>query len=75
MTGLYQLGRGADIFLFGPFLIWLGLTADLPRWAKGLLVAGGVLTMASNIRNFYLIDQVATGAASCDTLLGMGELY
>lgn len=53
-TGKGQLVRLVDVFLLGPFMIWYGFASEgvLP-WAKGMLVAAGVLTITYNGKNYW----------------------
>jgi hypothetical protein len=58
MIGWYSTGgqksqwvRLGDVFLFGPFLIWLGLREKI-LWIKVVLIILGTTTIAYNLRNF-----------------------
>lgn len=46
-----QWVRLGDVFLLGPFLIWVA-TQVQQRWVKVLLIAFGASTMAYNARNW-----------------------
>jgi hypothetical protein len=74
LINVLQAGRLGDILLFGPLLIWLGLSLNVRPWVKWALVAGGAATSISNLRNLLMVEQVRTGAVPAETLLGMGRL-
>jgi len=46
-----QLIRLGDIFILGPFLIWLGLREKVP-WIKIFLIFLGMATIGYNLRNY-----------------------
>ncbi len=71
---LYQAGRLVDILLFGPLLVYLGSTLQLAAPFRIALVAGGVATILSNIRNRELVSRVQAGEPA-GILLGMGGCY
>ena len=52
-----QLVRLGDIFLYGPFLIWLATTID-STWVKIILLFMGVSTITYNLRNYILHNNV-----------------
>jgi len=63
MFGWYSTGgqksqwvRLGDIFLFGPFLIWVGLRENIP-WIKLVLIILGTTTIAYNLRNFIALNK------------------
>ena len=46
-----QLVRLLDVFIYGPFLIWLG-TREREMWIKVFLYFMGATTLTYNLRNF-----------------------
>lgn len=40
--------RLVDVFLLGPFMIWMGLQQSRPTWAMDLLVFAGAATIVYN---------------------------
>jgi len=46
-----QLVRLLDVFIYGPFLIWLG-TREREKWIKVFLYFMGATTLTYNLRNF-----------------------
>jgi hypothetical protein len=56
MTECDVKGQGirlVDVFVLGPFMIWVGVKAEgIPTWAKYTMVASGVATIAFNGANY-----------------------
>lgn len=52
-----QAVRLADVFLIGPFLIWVGFQFQLPKTIKIILIALGVLIILYNGYNFIQEDK------------------
>ena len=50
-----QLVRLVDIFVYGPFFIWLGLTRAQRDWERVLLFFVGATTITYNLRNYLVI--------------------
>jgi len=48
--------RLIDIFVYGPFLIWVS-TQIIPIWAKIALIFMGATTMSYNLRNYIKISR------------------
>ena len=46
-----QIVRLGDIFIFGPFLIWLGLR-EKTLWIKIILLFLGISTLSYNLKNY-----------------------
>ena len=46
-----QIVRLGDIFLYGPFLIWISTQIE-PLWAKIILILIGSTTISYNARNY-----------------------
>lgn len=40
--------RLIDVFALGPFMIWFGLTASAPPWAKLVMIGSGIATIVFN---------------------------
>ena len=46
--------RLIDVFLLGPFMIWIGVVrGSVPEWASVLMIISGVFTVVYNARNYY----------------------
>jgi hypothetical protein len=73
---LFQHGRLVDVLLYGPFLIWLGATDRyrLPSLVRLLLLGGGLATIVSNYRNYWLVDRVWERQIPPIELLGLSGL-
>ena len=57
MGGLsVQQVRLLDIYILGPFLVLAGVADRLPSWARLMLVAAGVLTMAYNGARYESVE-------------------
>jgi len=54
--------RLADIFIYGPFMVWAGMQKELPKWARWLMVSLGVGTIYYNGRNYFATSSVQAPA-------------
>ncbi|RLC33107.1 hypothetical protein DRH13_00240 [Candidatus Woesebacteria bacterium] len=54
-----QTVRLADIFIYGPFMIWAATRKEIPTWGKWLLGSLGIGTIYYNARNYYSTKQVS----------------
>jgi hypothetical protein len=52
-----QLVRLIDIFIYGPFFIWLGFTRAQRDWERVLLFFVGATTITYNLRNYLAIKK------------------
>lgn len=52
-----QLVRLIDIFIYGPFFIWLGFTRAQRDWERVLLFFVGATTITYNLRNYLVIEK------------------
>lgn len=51
-----QAIRLVDVFALGPFMVWAGAQRTaLPDWARYVLIASGIGTVAYNARNYLAI--------------------
>ncbi len=54
-----QTVRLADIFVYGPFMIWAATRKEIPTWGKWLLGSLGIGTIYYNARNYFGTKQVS----------------
>lgn len=47
-----QAVRLFDVFLLGPFMVWMGIARSAPRWASILLALAGLGTIWYNGLNY-----------------------
>lgn len=47
-----QAVRLVDVFLLGPFMMWMAGRSSAPEWARATLAAAGALTILYNGRNY-----------------------
>ena len=65
--------RLVDVFILAPFMVHTGLRrSNLPGWIKAGMIAGGVLTMIYNGRN-YIINLRSAQAGKLITETGLGR--
>lgn len=66
---LFQHARLVDILLMGPFMVWYGWKdSQMPDWARGVMVVGGLMTMGFNLRNWMLVEEAKELGIGCPTL-------
>lgn len=53
-----QWVRNFDVFILGPFMVYAGTRKTLPKWARILLIASGVLTSWYNQRNYLIYEKL-----------------
>jgi len=62
----FQSARLIDVFLLGPFMIYVAKTAnEMPDWARGVLAVSGALTIGFNLRNYALVAGMAKEDGRC----------
>lgn len=50
--------RLVDVFVLGPFMVWVGLRAQtVPQWARAGMIAAGVATTVYNGRNYLIVQE------------------
>ena len=54
-----QSVRLADIFLYGPFMIWAATRKEIPAWGRWLLASLGIGTIYYNARNYFGTQKVS----------------
>ena len=52
-----QYIRLLDVFGIGPLMIYAGVKADLPGWARGSLILFGVTTIGYNGMNYLAVEE------------------